>query len=101
MNRAENFTIEKLDRSKVRRVDFEEFDRMAERAVSVPFESRADALTFLRFLVGHAFRRMTEMDDRHQTRAFFGKLASGDDFRASAKALARAEQLFAANDRGD
>lgn len=104
MNRAENRTADQIDRKSTRSARFNELDRMAQAAVAVPFANAADALTFLRLVVGHAFTRLTGFDTRHQTRAFFGSLASGDDFRALAKSLAWADREWGlltkpANDR--
>lgn len=75
---------------------FAELDRLAEAAAALPFASKSDALTFLRLLVGHAFRRLTRFDTRHQTRAYFGCLASGEDFRSLAKSAAWADAQWAA-----
>lgn len=99
MSRAEDRMNGVLDRSKDKAASsarFAELDRMAQGAATQPFASRNDALTFLRLLVGHAFARLTGFDDRHQTRAFFGRLASGDDFRSLAKSAAWADAQWAA-----
>lgn len=102
MTLAERRAAELIDRKRARKARFDQIDRMAESAVAVAFANADDALTFLRLVVGHAFSRMLTFDTRHQTRAFFGSLASGDDFRALTKSLAWAEQqwgrITAAND---
>lgn len=98
MNRRENYVLSGIERRQGRAsasARFAELDRMAQTAVAVPFATAGDALTFLRLVVGHAFKRLTATDTRHQTKAFFGMLASGQDFRGLARSMAAAEQLFA------
>lgn len=105
MNRSEDRTIRGLDHraaKPARNARFAELNRMAEQAVSLPIETREDAVTFLRLVVGHAFSRLTGFDTRYQTRAFFGRLASGDDFQSLAKSLAWADSQWAkVTARGD
>lgn len=105
MNRSEDRTIRGLDHraaNPARSARFAELNRMAEQAVAMPIETREDAVTFLRLVVGHAFSRLTGFDTRHQTRAYFGQLASGDDFQSLAKSLAWADAQWAkVTTRGD
>jgi hypothetical protein len=109
MSHAEDRMADRIDRSRGRTSNaarFAELDRMASCAVALPLDSREDAVTFLRLVVGHAFARLLGFDTRHQTRAYFGRLASGDDFRSLAKSAAWADQQWAevtkpANDDGD
>ena len=103
MSRAEDHANDRLDRSKGKAgqsARFAELDRMAASAAAVPFSTPADALTFLRLLVGHAFARLCQFDTRHQTKSYFGMLASGQDFRGLTRSMEAAERLFAkpAND---
>lgn len=109
MSARENYINDGIDRRRSKAASgarFAELDRMAETAVSIPFATAGDALTFLRLVVGHAFARLIGFDTRHQTRAYFGRLASGDDFRSLAKSAAWADrqwaEVTAANDdRGE
>lgn len=105
MNRSEDRTIRSLDHraaKPARTARFAELNRMAEQAVALPIDTREDSVTFLRLVVGHAFSRLTGFDTRHQTRAYFGRLASGDDFQSLAKSLAWADAQWAkVTTRGD
>lgn len=111
-NGKQTWMADRLDRKRgpgsksARTARFSELDRMASQAVSMPLECRADAVTFLRLVVGHAFARLSGFDTRHQTRAYFGRLASGDDFQSLAKSAAWADAQWAAvtaanDDRGE
>lgn len=104
---AEDRLIRKMERAgekPSRDARLAQLDEMARRAVAVPFDSRADALAFLRLVVGHAFTRLCRTDTRHETRAFFGRLASGDDLHGLVRSAAWAEAQWAkataANDEG-
>ena len=90
-----NSRVERRSSREQKTARFMELDRMAEQVVTVPFSSAGDALTYLRLVVGHSFKRLTAFDTRHQTRSFFGKLASGEDFRGLARSMAAADALFA------
>lgn len=98
----QDWIADRIDRKRapgskpVRTARFAELDRMASQAVALPLESRADAVTFLRLVVGHAFARLSGFDTRHQTKAYFGRLASGDDFQSLAKSAAWADAQWAA-----
>lgn len=108
MSRAEDQMAARLDRActkPAREARLTELSQMAERAAAAPFADRADALAFLRFLVGHAFKRLCAFDSRHETRAFFGRLASGDELHGLVRSAAWAESQWAsvtaANDQGE
>ena len=98
MSRAEDRLNGSLDHAKGKSAAsarFGEIDRMAQRAATQAFATKQDAMTFLRLLIGHAFTRLTGFDTRHQSRAYLGRLASGDDFRSLTKSLAWADAQWA------
>ena len=99
MSRAEDRLNGSLDHAKGKSTAsarFGEIDAMAQRAAAQAFATKQDAMTFLRLLIGHAVARLTGFDTRHQTRAFLGRLASGDDFRSLTKSLGWADAQWAA-----
>lgn len=105
MSRGQDFAAERLDRRDahgVRKARHTALDRLAERAVAVAMPTRADGITFLRLVVGHAQKRLTALDSRHHADSYLAALSRGDDFRSLTKSLAQAEwaSLFAANDGG-
>lgn len=105
MNRAEdrlNRAVDHRAARPARTARFAELNRLAEQAVALPIDTREDAVTYLRLVVGHACSRLTGFDTRHQTRAYFGRLASGDNFQSLAKSLAWADAQWAkVTTRGD
>lgn len=106
----QDWMAERLDKGReaastkaVRLARLAELDRMAERAVAVPFASKAETLTFLRFLAGHVLKRISRLDTAFHARSFFASLSRGDDCRALTRDLAWADAQWAevaANDRG-
>jgi hypothetical protein len=85
-----------------RKVRLADLSAMAERDIATAFATRADSLAYLRFVVGHAFKRLCTFDRHHDTRAFFGRLASGDEIKGLVRDMEWAESqwsnITAAND---